>query len=237
MDGTKSSSDRFHPGMPTIPGLSNERAASSDLAGGRLSNRGLRALIFIGAVLLLVFAMGFWILHAMKSRPKAPTSPDADMQDVTAPTPLPAPPEAKPERVAPGEIARLDELSKPWSSVAFTFIRPDTREEVPAIVVRLPGAAGSSESYWAFSLEEPYGKCQLVYVTETKTLSSQFGFEARHPMVGDPCNGAVFDPLRMGAIADGAWVRGEIVQGGALRPPISIEVSIRGERLYADRIE
>jgi hypothetical protein len=41
----------------------------------------------------------------------------------------------------------------------------------------------------------------------------------------------------MGAIADGAWVRGEIVQGGALRPPISIEVSIRGERLYADRIE
>jgi hypothetical protein len=237
MDGPKPSSDRFHPGMPTIPGLSNERAASSELAGGRLSNRGMRAPILIGAVLVLSSALGLWILHAVKSRSNASVSPDADMQDVTAPVPLPVPVEAKPERVAPGQIARLDELSKPWSSVAFTFIRPDTREEVPAIIVRLPGAAGSSESYWAFSLEEPYGKCQLVYVTEIGKLSSQFGFAARHPMVGDPCNGAVFDPLRMGARPDGAWVRGEIVQGGALRPPISIEVSIRGERLYANRIE
>jgi hypothetical protein len=56
-------------------------------------------------------------------------------------------------------------------------------------------------------------------------------------MVVDPCTQTVFDPLRMGQRADGAWLRGAIVQGGGLRPPIAIEVSVHGDSLRAERIE
>ena len=244
MSDSKTSSDRFHPGMPSIPGVSQQPVASPGPEGGGpgrgISPRGFRGLILVGAVLLLCGVAGLWI-HAQLNRHRVPaistTDPADVLQDDTVAMPLAASPEAKHERTGPGQIARLDELSKPWSSVAFTFLRPDTHEEVPAIIVRLPGTADRSSSYWAFSLVEPYGKCQLLFVTEPQKLASQFGYTARHPMVADPCNGAVFDPLGMGARPDGAWVRGAIVQGGAVRPPISIELSIRGENLYADRIE
>jgi hypothetical protein len=236
----KSSADRFHTGMPTIPGVGQQRAATSASVAGGLSARNLRALILLAAVLLLFTVAGLWI-HSVRHRPKPQPSPQADVHDVLedaethASVPLFAP--AKPARTGPGQIARLDELSTPWSSVAFTFIRPDTQEEVPALVVRLPGGAGSGSSYWGFSLVEPYGKCQLLYLTDTKKLASQFGFAAHHPMVADPCDGAVFDPLGMGARPDGKWIRGAIVQGGALRPPLAIEVSVRDNNLYAERIE
>jgi hypothetical protein len=244
MSDSKTSPDRFHPGMPSIPGVGEQRGASPGPADGgpdrRISPGGLRGLILLGAVLLLCGVAGLWI-YAQRNRHRvraiSTTDPADVLQDDTAAMPLPASSEAKHERTGPGQIARLDELSKPWSSVEFTFVRPDTHEEVPAIIVRLPGTADRSSSYWAFSLVEPYGKCQLVYVPGPQQLASQFGYTAHHPMVADPCNGAVFDPLGMGARPDGAWVRGAIVQGGAVRPPISIELSIRGENLYADRIE
>jgi hypothetical protein len=236
----KSPSDRFHPGMPTIPGVGQRPGAPSGGAAVGLSARALRSLILLGAVLFVSAVAGFWI-HSVHNRPKTHPGSQTDvhdvLQDADAPASLPLPVEAKPVRAGPGPIARLDELSKPWSSVAFTFTRADTQEEVPAMVVRLPGGAGSSGSYWAFSLVEPYGKCQLVYLTDAKKLASQFGFEAHHPMVADPCDGAVFDPLGMGARPDGKWIRGAIVQGGALRPPLAIEVSVHEDNLYADRIE
>ncbi|HYB61485.1 MAG TPA: hypothetical protein VEH50_08395 [Methylomirabilota bacterium] len=244
MSDSKESSDRFHPGMPAIPGVSQQSAASFGPAGGGpargISPRGLRGLILLGVALLLCGVAGLWI-HAQLNRHRvqaiSTTDPADVLQNDRADAPLPASSEALPERIGPGKIARLDELAKPWSSVVFTFLRQDTHEEVPAIIVRLPGTAERSSSYWAFSLVEPYGKCQLLFVTEPQKLASQFGYTAHHPMVADPCNGAVFDPLGMGVRPDGAWVRGAIVQGGAVRPPISIELSIQGENLYADRIE
>jgi hypothetical protein len=240
MADPKSSSDRFHPGMPTIPGVGNQRVASSGRAAGGLSARGLRAAILLGAVALLFVLIGLWI-YAQRNRAKLQPGSQADAHDVLEdagpPEPRQATPEVNSARTGPGQIARLDELSNPWSSLPFTYIRPDSHEQVTAIVVRLPGPAGSSGSYWAFSLVEPYGTCQLLYVTDLKNLASQFGFSARHPMVTDPCDGAVFDPLAMGALPDGRWARGAIVQGGALRPPLSIELNVRNNDLFADRIE
>jgi len=236
MAETKSPSDRFHPGMPKIPGLPHGQVAARPRSARWLPESGSRIVVLLGAGSLLACALVVWILHGHGSHPPATVIPDADAPDTQQSLPQP-PNDSAPSRIAPGVIARLDELQKPWSSLEFTFVRPDTHEDVPALVVRLPGTAGSSSSYWGFSLEEPYEKCQLVYVTDLSKLSAQFGFNATHPMVGDPCDGAVFDPLGMGTRPDGAWVRGVIVQGGALRPPISIELEVRGQNLYAERIE
>ncbi len=146
---------------------------------------------------------------------------------------------AAPEASGPVNTAPLAELAKPWAAKEFTFADPVTHDSVPAMVVHLAGAApGSVSSYWAFSLEAPYQTCHLVYVTDLGELATRYGFAGgTHPMVASPCDGTIYDPLKMGTITSGAWVRGEIVQGAGIRPPISIEVKIEGGDLIADRIE
>jgi len=148
---------------------------------------------------------------------------------------MPAAPEgdkrAEKLRVAPGEIATAAELSKPWSSKRFIFHDRLTSENLDAIAVRLPGGA-----LWGISLREPYGTCQLQYVTDLAVLQSQYGFAADHPMVVNPCSGAIYDLARYGGGPNGL-VRGEVVHGVAVRPPIGIDVVARGEKIVATRIE
>jgi hypothetical protein len=48
-------------------------------------------------------------------------------------------------------------------------------------------------------------------------------------MVGNPCSRTVCDPE---AVVNGnVWVRGAIVQGSDLRPPLGIELKVQGKRL------
>ncbi len=112
-------------------------------------------------------------------------------------------------------------------------------ENVPAILVRLPtGSAGSPTSYWAFSLNAPFGNCRLEYVTDVKKLRTDYDFHAaKHPMVGNPCSRTVYDPLKMMNIPGSVWVRGAIVQGSDLRPPLGIEVEIHDKQILAARME
>ncbi|MGB6200452.1 MAG: hypothetical protein WA871_04815 [Candidatus Acidiferrales bacterium] len=226
--------DRYHAQMPAIPGVPSGKRGGSAGLGSMLS----RVLIAIFAVLLfaaLALAVRRHMLAAAAPKPAAALQPQDLPDSVTsvAPPKLPAP-----TADATTAIASLAELAKPWSSRAFTFVRPLTHENISAMVVRLPGAtAASSGSYWAFSLTEPFGTCQLQFVTNLATLANQYGYAAKHPMVVDPCTQTVFDPLRMGQRSDGAWVRGQIVQGGGLRPPMAIEVAVRGTSVYADRME
>ncbi len=132
-------------------------------------------------------------------------------------------------------MASLQELAKPWAAKKFFFRKQFSGETVPAIIVRLPGgAAHGGASYWALSLQAPFGRCELEYVTDLDKLSSQYAYRARHPMVGDPCSRTVYDPLRLGTLPDGAWVRGEVVQPG-IRPPIAIEIQMRAGHLVATR--
>ncbi len=56
-------------------------------------------------------------------------------------------------------------------------------------------------------------------------------------MVGNPCSRSVFDPLKLTNLPGNVWVRGAIVQGSDLRPPIGIEVQIRGKEIQAVRME
>jgi hypothetical protein len=221
--------DRYHPQMPSIPGVpsNGQRHLARIIRGVSIA---LSAALLMGGAALLIHRHA----HAVNLPPPDPSIQDSDPPAADVVTPPPAAPEPS----TTGEIAPFNELAKPWSSKAFTFIRPLSHDPVPATVIRLPGSTpGSAGAFWAFSRTEPFGTCQLVYVTDLAALASQYGYAARHPMVVDPCTQTVFDPLREGQRSDGAWVRGEIVQGGGLRPPMAIEVTVRGNLLYADRME
>jgi len=100
------------------------------------------------------------------------------------------------------------------------------------MIVRLPDA-----SYWAFSLREPFGTCELDYVTELGKLSTDYNFRATHPMVVNPCHQTVYDLLRYGSSSDGGLVRGEVVEGTGIRPPMAIEVRVEGKQLVTGRME
>ncbi len=135
-------------------------------------------------------------------------------------------------------MARVQELAEPWSSKTFTFHNQETGENVSGIVIRLPdGASDQPGSYWAFSMQPLFERCQLEYITDPQKLSSDYKFEAKHPMVGDPCSRAVFDPLQMADMPKGAWARGAIVKGSAFRPPLGIEIHIQSDQLVAAKME
>jgi hypothetical protein len=133
--------------------------------------------------------------------------------------------------VGPGPVATTAELAKPWSSKRFEFHAPQTGDNLSALVVHLPNGV-----YWAFSLREPFGTCEMEYVTDLGKLQRDYGFHADHPMVGDPCNRAVFDLTRYGTGPNGV-VRGAIVSGQGVRPPTAIEIKVRGKQIVATQLE
>lgn len=138
---------------------------------------------------------------------------------------------AKLPPLGPGEIATPAELAKPWSSKRFRFRNATTGEVVPALAVRLPGG-----ELWGISLREPFGNCELDYVTDLSVLESQYHFRAVHPMVVNPCSGSVYDLADYTAGPHGL-VRGRVVRGSAVRGPLAIEVVARGKGIVALRME
>src|SRR6202044_2846702 len=178
-----------------------------------------RWLILSTTGVVAVCLIAVWWLHGTTAKESntgsettAPTTTTVDSKPSPIPEPLP---------VGPGEIATTSELAKDWSARKFIFRDPLTSREVPAMVVRLPGGV-----YWGFSLVEPYGSCEMEFVTDMEKLRTDYGFRASHPMVGDPCNRAVFDLTRYGSGPVGL-VRGEIAHGAAVRPPMAIEIQVR----------
>jgi hypothetical protein len=132
----------------------------------------------------------------------------------------------------PGPVATTEELAKPWASRPFGFPDSVTGEPVQAMVVHLPDG-----TYWAFSLREPFGDCALEYVTDLGKLRDDYNFAATHPMVVNTCTQTVYDLLRYGGPSDSALVRGEVVHGSGIRPPMAIEVRVEGKRIVAVRME
>lgn len=224
--------ERFKAEMPQIPGV-NVRLSRGGILGRLRSKAGL--VIALAAVLLVGWVVVRWL-----TRPHEADAPPAEpAQQIEIPTPTsdlkPIPPSST---QAHPEIATTGELAEPWSSKEFFFRNRLTGENISALIVRLPGgSAGQSSSYWAFSLQVPFGRCQLEYVDDLDKLRSDYGYRAKHPMVGDPCSSTVFDPLRMAAIPGGVWVRGAIAQGSVIRPPLGVEVEVRGNEILATRME
>lgn len=222
--------DRFHPEMPTIPGVTSARPPSPAKSNGANSQRLPRILGLAAVAVAGMIAIIWWIKSAPR---KAADSAGADAALPESPAPRVPPLSAiAPAHAGPSVAATVEELSKPWSAKKFIFVKPVTNENVEAMVIRLPGG-----DLWAFALQEPYGRCKLEFVTDTGQIAAKYGYQASHPMVVNPCDSTVYDPLKVGPLEGNTWARGEVVQGGGLRPPLSIDVAVTRRSIIADRME
>jgi hypothetical protein len=229
--------DPFKPLQPSIPGVSPsdgkakpEAPPPPELPGApQESARPPIKLIAIagGGAFVIFVALLFWIRSSL---PKSSSAP-ADTPTATAPAVASKPAGSLP--VGPGPIATTEELAKPWSAKRFLYRSLLTGQTEPAMVVRLPHG-----ELWGFSLLEPFGNCELEFVTDLDKLRTEYRYRADHPMVVDPCNRTVYDLSRYGGgAANDELVRGVIVQGTGIRPPMAIEIRVDGKDVVAAREE
>ncbi len=231
--------DPFKPQQPSIPGVSPsegkakpEAPPPAEFSGApqQKSSPPIK-LIAIAGVGALVIIVGL-LLWSRSSSSKTTPIP-AETANTSAAAPVNASKPAASLLTGPGPIATTDELTKPWSAKRFLFRNSVTGAPEPAMVVRLPRG-----ELWGFSLLEPFGNCELEFVTDLDKLRTDYRFRADHPMVVDPCNRTVYDLLRYGGgAANDELVRGVIVQGTGIRPPMAIEIRTEGKDIVAVRGE
>jgi hypothetical protein len=224
------SPERFKSEMPQIPGM----AGSVPSSNSKTNKTALVVAGLLAATVILILG-GRWALRPKQSETIATPPPQIEVP-APAPDPNAALPHASQEE--PG-IATVGEMAQPWSTKEFFFKNRLTGQNVPALLVRLPGGSLTQpRGYWAFAKNAPYGNCSLEYIADVARLKNDYGYRAaKHPMVGNPCSRTVFDPLRMSNLPGNVWVRGAIVQGSDLRPPLGIEVKIQGKRILVVRME
>ena len=231
LNPTVSHDDRFKPEMPQIPGVNNP--GKRRLIQWKFDIR----FTSVGAAIIGVIAMcaaGWWgLLHISAHHGRVAEVSQLASPDIGPPNQVFSSTTVRSTSIA----ATVEELAKPWAAKTFTFSDPVTHSAIPAMIVRLPATANHTDAYWAFSLDVPYESCQLEYVTNLSRLAADYSFHAQHPMLVSACNGTVYDPLRIGTAPTGAWVRGEVVRGSGIRPPISIDVHVQGRSIIATRIE
>lgn len=229
--------DPFKPVQPSIPGLAPGAAKNASAqpapryASTPRPGSSSQPLVWIAVAAVIVFIVGGALFFWLRGLSPQASQRAAEPAMAASPAVAAAPKSAQNLPVGPGPVATTDELEKTWSAKRFLFRDPITSEAVPAMVVHLPGG-----SYWAFSLREPFGTCELEYISDLQKLSADYSFHADYPMVGNPCNRVVYDLLRYGS-SDSGLVRGEIVQGSGIRPPMAIEVRVDGKRIDAVRME
>jgi hypothetical protein len=228
------SNARFKPEMPAIPGV---QPALPPSGGG--SPR-LNPLLLVGIaalVLALLILVGVRLLSHHRPVEQAKTGPPAQIE---VPPPPPDPNSLLPHATeANPVIGNINDFSKPWSSAVFFIRNTITGEDVPATIVRLPtGSPARRSSYWAFSRKAIYGTCQLEYIYDLDKLRQDYGYKsANHPLVGNPCTRVLYDPLKTTNLPGNLWIRGAIIQGSDVRPPIGVEIQIQGKNVLATRTE
>jgi hypothetical protein len=179
-----------------------------------------------GATVLLFILAIVWWAHgsagpAQSALAGAASPPGAKIASAAAAENIPT---------GPGKVATTEELAQDWAAKKFYF-RSAGQKSTLAIVVHLPG-----NTYWAFSLREPYGSCELELISDLDKLRTEYNFTATHPMVGDSCSHTVFDLTTYGPGPNGL-VRGAIVAGPGVRPPYAIELQVKGSDIIASRSE
>jgi len=221
--------DRFKAEMPQIPGISSPTVVKPATAGGPW-------LVMAGlvAVLIAVFVGG-----KILSKPRRTDAPPAPAAQIDVPAPVPDVDASVP--VASEQdpvVATISEL-RPWGAKQFTFRNRLTGENVPALIVRLPtGSSAQASGYWSFAMKPAYGNCQLDYIDDLEKLRTDYGYQqARHPMIGNPCNRSLYDPLKYAPLPGSVLARGAVVQGSDLRPPLGIETRVHGKQILAIRME
>src|SRR5579859_259463 len=228
MDQPPVQEEKFKAEMPQIPGVGPSSKRTSGMPAPVMVIGGL------AAVVLAVVVIGG--VASRSRRNAAPAADPSPQVELPAPDLGNPPPQAPP---ANSGIATIDQLAKPWSSTQFDFRDPLSGEQIPALIVRLPGGSATQPGgYWAMNLKAPYNNCELEFVNDLKKLKTDYGYvAAKHPMVGNPCSRTVFDPTKLMSLAGNVWVRGAIVQGSDLRPPLGIELKIEGKNIFAVRME
>jgi hypothetical protein len=219
----------FKVDMPQIPGVGGP--------SGRPPRRNpLLPLIIAFLVLGLIILVAVrWFSHNKPAEPvSAEPAPQIDV-------PPPPPPKPAMPVATEGEpvVATVADMAKPWTSIDFLVKNKLSGENIPAVLVRLPGGSASQASgYWAFSRKAPYGSCELEYITDIDKLRGEYGFRAaNHPLVGNPCSRTLYDPLKTTSILGNIWIRGAIVQGSDIRPPFGVEIKVQGKNILAIRAE
>ena len=227
----QSPSSRFKTEMPHIPGVSEPSPRAP--AG----NPATKLVLGLLAILVVVFVGARLTLRTKHAEPNAGEA----QPQIEVPSPAPDPSTLLPHATegAPG-IAEVTEMAKPWTAREFYVRDRLTGQDTPAMLIRLStGSTSQATGYWAFAVNSPYGNCKLEYITDLGKLATDYGYTAtKHPMVGNPCSRTVFDPLKtMNLPGTGAWVRGAIVQGSDLRPPLGVEIKVQGRDILAIRVE
>ena len=221
--------DKFKAEMPHIPGVSTVPAKA---------HRAGRRWVVFGGIIFLIVAGAMTARLLTKPRLAERANPRAAQIEVPAPVgDLAA---SVPVATQSGtSVASISELARPWSSRPFIFYNRDTGEKVAALLIRLPGESPlRSSGYWSFAMKPIYGDCKLDYVEDLQKLKGDYGYRhARHPMVVNPCTRSVYDPLKYATLPGDILARGAIVQGSDLRPPLSIEIKLKGKEILAGRME
>jgi hypothetical protein len=243
MSGPPDKLDRFKPASPVIPGVPQRppeekqkkeepkpESPRAAVAWPAFQSPKVMAGSGIGALILLAGAAFAW--HEMKpAPPPAPVvltaeqpsaSPAGSATAATAEAQLPE---------APGPVASVEDMAKPWSVVKFQFRRA-TGEMARGMVIRLPAAPG----YWGLLSVAPYGRCELELETDLGKIRKEYGYAAAHPMVVDSCTQVVYDPLALGS-ASGVWIRGRVAAGPGIRPPFEVEIKLEQGSVVASRSE
>jgi hypothetical protein len=233
--------DRFRPSQPSIPGVpqrppeekKKEETKPQDPTAPPVKPVWQSPRVMAGAggaFILLAGAALAW--EVMKpAPPPAPvviSAPEASGNSADSATVVSVTPQLP---LAPGPVATVEEMSKPWSVVKFQFHRM-TGETASGMVIRLPAAPG----YWGLLSVAPYGQCELQLETDLKQIRGKYGFAASHPMVVDSCTQVVYDPLAIGGSGK-VWVRGRVVAGPGIRPPLEVEIKVEGGNVVASRSE
>jgi hypothetical protein len=214
----------FEAVQPKIPGVPERAVKKREANAGNIPRVPYLWAGGGGTILLLVIVLLWWAHGATRGNVVAV----AENSHASNAQPTPAQASAAPP-VAPGPIATIAEMKRPWSTKKFVYRRTDG-EILPALLVHLPEGA-----YWAISLHESYESCDLEFVTAEK-LRTDYHLGASYPMIADPCTHAVFDLAQYGSGPNGL-VRGAIVEGTAIRPPLAIEVEVKGHEIIASRAE
>jgi len=225
-------SDRFKAEMPHIPGVGPGGAPRRGIA----ANPTFRMVAGLVLVVVICLIGSRWLLRSKHTA--APAAAPPPQVEIPAPAIDPAASMPRATAAAP-EIATVAEMAKPWTSKSFFFVNHLTGESVPALLIRLSsGAASQANGYWALEKNVPFGNCKLEYIADLDRLINDYDFRAaKHPMVGNPCSRSVFDPLKMTEIPGHFWVRGSLVQGSDVRPPLGIELKIQGKSILAVSME
>ncbi|HXN71332.1 MAG TPA: hypothetical protein VN861_02130 [Candidatus Acidoferrales bacterium] len=220
----------FNPEQPTIPGVPTRIADGGKTSSSKFSLSEMQMppkWLTLTIVAAIVVGVGV----AWLSREQPVQEEPAPVRS-NAPRAVEAAAPAEELPTGPGQIATTDELAKAWSSKRFIYRDPSTGDQTKAIVVKMPGG-----TLWGLLLREPFGTCDLEYVTDLDKLKTQYHYRADHPMIGDPCSRTVFDLSRFGTNSAGGLVRGQVAQGSAVRPPIAIEIGTSGKQVIAGRME